>query len=334
VSEQLTTAGPYQIVDVLQRGSRAVVYLARREDSGMEVVLKIGKDPVRVSSDASSEGAAAIPILHRHIVRVLDQGEHNGFPYTAMERLDGRTLQELLSDESFAADLPRKIDLIAQVCLGLHYAHENHLVHSNLRPDNIFVTDDGVAKILNLGATSTIDRTMVSDNALRGSFEYMSPEQIIGRDVIDGRTDIFSAGIILYELASGRRPFQAGSTTATLARTLRDDPPPIEGHERLNAILNRALHKEPAKRFASAQEFAYALWMMDIPELAVQDEEEEPDAAASETMFADAVYEAAEQAAGDKEPSRSGFMVTKEMAMYAAIAAGVVVVGAVAFISC
>jgi serine/threonine-protein kinase len=332
VSEQLSAAGPYQIVDVLQRGARAVIYIALRPESGQEVVLKMAKDPWRGSADVAASPASQL--VHRHIVRVLDQGEHNGFPYTVMERLQGRTLQEMMADPAFAADLPTRIDLIAQLCIGLHHAHEHQIVHGNVTPDNIFVTDDGVTKVLNIGATTGVDHTVVSDNALAGSFEYMSPEQIIGRDTLDGRSDMFSAAVILYELVSGRRPFQAGTTTATLARVLRDDPPPLEGLDRLNAILRRALEKEPAKRFASAQEFAYALWMMDIPD-ATLEQEADVDLSASVTMFADAKYDdAEEEAANAPAPAVAGVVMTKQMAIYAAIAAGIVIVAAAAFVSC
>jgi serine/threonine protein kinase len=253
-----------------------------------------------------------------------------------MERLQGRTLAELMSDFTFAADVPTRVDLIAQLCVGLHHAHEQQLVHGNLRPEHVFVTDDGVTKILNFGATpSANDRTIVSDNALAGSFEYMSPEQIIGRDAIDGRSDVFSAGVLLYEFVSGRRPFQGGSTPATLARILRDDPPPLEGLDRLNTILRRALEKEPAKRFGSAQEFAYALWMMDLPVAPTEDEEDEAQAAGSETMYADAARDSAQDDDTDEEAAvGSRFPVSPQTLLYATIALAVVIVSAVAVVSC
>jgi serine/threonine-protein kinase len=274
-----------------------------RGDAEQEVVLKLAADPVRLESTA--EVAANTGLIHRHIVRVLDQGQDQGFAYLVMERLRGRTLRELIDDPAFTADLTTRIDLIAQLCLGLHCAHEQQIVHGNLRPENAFITEDGVTKILNFatfGATSPNDRTIISDNALAGSFEYMSPEQIIGRDALDGRSDVFSAGVLLYEFVAGRRPFQGASTTATLARILRDEPAPLDVPGRLNAILKRALDKEPDKRFASAQELAYALWMIDLPDTRV-DEDVEGESADSETMFADAQ---AESVPGDAEPSEEG----------------------------
>jgi serine/threonine protein kinase len=289
VNQQLSKAGPYDIVEVLHRGPRATTYLAVRDASEVEVVLKMAVDP-SLEEAASSTMA---PLVHRHIVHVVEQGYDNRFPYIVMELLRGRTLAELMADTNFVADLPTKVDLIAQVCLGLHHAHEQRVVHGNV------LTDDGTAKILNfisLGAASAVDRTIVSDHPVVGSFEYMSPEQIIGRDALDGRSDVFSVGVVLYELIAGRRPFQGVSTTATLARILRDDPAALDVPPRLNAILKRALGKEPEKRFASAQELAYALWMMGMPE-ATLEPDAEPEEGASRTMIAEPAYEEEEEEA-------------------------------------
>lgn len=291
MTDQISKAGPYDLLDVLHRGPRAVTYLAVRGDSEQEVVLKMATDPLR--GEAPPEVGARGRLVHRHIVRVLDQADDRGFPYIVMERLRGRTLREVMDDATFAADLPTRIDLVAQLCLGLHHAHEQQIVHGNVRPDNVFVTDDGVTKLLNVvsfGSTSASDRTMVSDNALAGSFEYMSPEQIIGRDAIDGRSDVFSAAVLLFESIAGHRPFQGASSTATLARILRDDPAPLNVPGRLNTILKRALEKEPDKRFASAQEFAYALWMIDAPDAGL-DTEADPEDGASETTIGESKFD-------------------------------------------
>jgi serine/threonine protein kinase len=272
VPNQLTKVGPYDIVELLRRGPRASVHVGRRPESGGEVAIKIATDGPRADEWPTASVLAATRLTHRNIVRILDVGTDKGACYIVMERLRGRTLRALLSDGAFNLDPEQRVDLVAQLCLGLHHAHEQQIVHGNVTPDNIFITEDGVTKILNFGETSVNDRTVVSDNALAGSFEYMSPEQIIGRDTVDLRSDIFSAATILYELVAGRRPFQAASTTATLARILRDDPTPIDGKERLNYLLRRALEKEPNKRFASAQEFAYSLWMLHLPEVHSEDE--------------------------------------------------------------
>ena len=333
MSEQLTKAGPYDLLDVLHRGPRAVTYVAVREQSEQEVVLKMATDPSR--GELPADVLAARRLVHRHIVRVLDQGEDNGFPYVVMQRLHGRTLGELIADPGFDLDLPTRVDLVAQVCIGLHHAHEQQVVHGNIRPDNVFVTDDGVAKILNFGTVGgASDRTMVSDNALAGSFEYMSPEQIIGRDTIDGRSDVFSAAIILYELLAGRRPFQGASATATLARVLRDDPATVDVPPRLNAVLRRALEKEPAKRYASAQEFAYALWMMDIPDAHIDEQDVDEHIDAGETMVAESQYDGVDDDAEAAAVDGGGVVLSKPMLVYGGIAAATLIVSAVALVSC
>jgi serine/threonine-protein kinase len=332
VTEQVSKAGPYELLEVLHRGPRAVTYVAIREHSEQEVVLKLATDPAR--GEIPPDVAAARGLVHRHIVRILDQGEDNGFPYLVMERLRGRTLGELMTDPTFTADLPTRVDLIAQLCIGLHYAHERHIVHGNVRPDNIFITDDGVTKILNFGAGSVgSDRTMVSDHPLAGSFEYMSPEQIIGKDAVDGRSDVFSTAIVLYELIAGRRPFQGASTTATLARILRDDPAPLDVPPRLNAILRRGLEKEAAKRYASAQEFAYALWMMDLPDAGLDRQEVDDGSDVNETMYVEPTADAA-GAEGAEQAPRGGAAMSKQMLIYGGAAAAVLILGAAAFVSC
>lgn len=273
MSDELSKLGPYDILEVLQRGPRATLYIASRPDLDGEVVVKVPSERSLTASDwPTPEILAATRLLHRHIVRLHDVGADGEVPYIAMERLRGRTLQQLIDDAAFAADVPTRTDLIAQLCIGLHYAHEQQVVHGSVRPDNVFVCEDGAVKILNFGATPSADRTMTSDHSLSGGFEYMSPEQIIGRDSIDGRSDVFSAAVLLYELVSGQRPFQGASTPATLARILRDEPPPIEGQDRLNAVLTQALEKDSTRRFATAQEFAYALWMLEMPDVASEDE--------------------------------------------------------------
>lgn len=272
MSDELAKLGPYDILEVLQRGPRATLYIASRPDLEGELVVKVPSDRTSTPDWPTREIVAATQLLHRHIARLLDVGCDGDVAYLAMERLRGSTLQQLIDSGAFAADLPARTDLIAQLCIGLHYAHEQQVVHGSVRPDNVFVCEDGAVKILNFGATPSADRTMTSDHSLSGGFEYMSPEQIIGRDSIDGRSDVFSAGVLLYELVSGQRPFQGASTPATLARILRDEPAPLEGQDRLNAVLKRALEKDSARRFASAQELAYALWMLDMPEVTAEDE--------------------------------------------------------------
>jgi serine/threonine protein kinase len=272
VTGQLSQAGPYDLLDVLHRGSRATVYLATKRDHNQEIVLKVLDDASRKGDWPTREIAAAARLSHRHIVRTLDVGADGDITYIAFERLRGRTLKQLMEDGAFTPDVHRRVDLVAQLCIGLHHAHEQLVVHGSITPDNVFVTDDGTVKILNFGAAPTVDRTVVSENALAGSFEYMAPEQIIGRDTLDGRSDVFSAAVVLYELVSGKRPFQAGSTPATLARILREDPAPLDALPRLNAVIKRALEKEPSRRFATAQELAYALWILEVPDAPGEDD--------------------------------------------------------------
>lgn len=312
--------GPYEIVEVLHRGPLATVYLALGSDSDREVAVKVAADPARGDFGASSDTVrVARRLVHRHIVRVLDAGDEDGLSYTVMERLRGRRLSECLEDPTFSPDQATRIDLVAQLCTGLHYAHEHGFVHANISPDNVFVTDDGVVKILNFGAASASDHTVVSDNALSGSVEYLSPEQLMGRESIDGRSDLFSAAAILYELLSGRRPFHGASTAVTLARIVKDDPAPLDGMPKLDRLIRRALEKDPAARFGSAQEFAYALWMLPFDTGPMEEPVEPP----SETVFSEPA--SSEPPAADAARSGVNIQVSQEMLAYGVIAAVVLI---------
>jgi serine/threonine-protein kinase len=283
------TLGAYDILRVLERGVTETVYLAVKAGSDREVAIKVAAAGFAPPSDQQQNIAISKSLVHRHIARVLDSGEDGGLSYVVVERLQGKTISELIADPDFTWDLPASVDLVAQVCMGLHYAHERGLVHGNLTPANVFLTADNVAKVLNFGvpAAPTDDKTVVSDNALAGSFEYMSPEQLEGRRAVDGRSDVFSAAVILYQLIAERRPFDAPSPTATVHRILHDEPPPLDVAPKLHAAIRRALEKNAEKRF-NAQEFAYALWMAISPDGDVLVEENEgPQGPPSETLFVD-----------------------------------------------
>ncbi len=261
IDSSRTAIGPYQIVRGIGRGATGTVYLARAEN-GSEVAVKVLQSGAadEAFERFSREVSVAQSLVHRHVVRVCDSGADEGVPYFVMEVLHGKSLRDLLKEHPTGLDVETAVDVVAQLCLGLHHAHEHGLVHRDVKPANVFMTEEGVAKVLDFGVAKLSDTTVTADGSLVGTLAYMAPEQLNADAPIDGRADVFSAAVVLYELLTGQRPFTADSTAAMLARIAHDDPAPIPQSAELDAIVRKALQKDPADRQASAQELAYDLW--------------------------------------------------------------------------
>lgn len=297
-SSALQRVGEYELLEAIGRGATGTVYRARSVSTGETVALKMlhgGASDESVERFAR-EVAIAEQIVHRHVVSVLDTGLEDGVPYLVMELLRGQTLAEIIRARAAEVSVEQTLDLVAQVCLGLHSAHEQGLVHRDVKPANVFVTHDGVAKVLDFGVAKLADTTVTADGSLVGTLAYMAPEQLHSRVEIDGRADVFSTGVILYELLTGRRPFEADSSAAMLARILSAEPAPLPaslaGSPRLQALVDRALAKEPNQRFPSAQAFAHALWAVQLEAHATarrptaSEEEADPRPVAAEATLA------------------------------------------------
>lgn len=316
------TIGPYEIVSVLDRGRSATIYAGFAPDTGREVAVKVLADAEGPSFDAQSP---ARQLVHRHIVRVFDQGVDGDLSYVVMERLRGRTLRQRLTDPRFGDAIEMRTDLVAQLCVALHAAHRHGLVHGRITPDNVFVTDDGVVKVLNFVRLSTSGATLVSGATSPADAEYSSPEQLLGSETIDGRADVFSAGVILYELVTGRHPFHSSSVMATHDRIVRETQAPLDGMPALNDIVAHALEKDPERRTRSAQELAHAIWRLSL----VPDTPPVEEAAPAETVYVerDPVPQAAPPAPVDWMTSLTGSR-TNTMAAGAAIGALLLLGGA------
>jgi len=273
-----TRVGPYEIVAALGAGGMGEVYRAHDSRLGREVAIKVL--PASFAADADrlrrfEQEARAIGALnHANILAVYDVGTHEGAPYVVSELLEGETLRARVGD----APLPRRkaIDYATQIARGLAAAHEKGIVHRDLKPDNVFVTRDGRVKILDFGLAKMTEAPSVdSETALvrdapetgagtvLGTVGYMSPEQVRGRKV-DHRSDIFSFGVVLYEMLTGRRAFQGGSAVETMNAILTTEPAPTEvGGQPLPAVLDRivmhCLEKSPEERFQSVQDIAFDL---------------------------------------------------------------------------
>jgi serine/threonine protein kinase/tetratricopeptide (TPR) repeat protein len=268
--------GRYEILAKLGAGGMGEVYRARDQSLGRDVALKLLPETVREDPDRlrrfEQEARAASALNHPNIVTIHDIGQSDGVPYIAMEVIEGQTLRTLMRSKPLFNK--RTLGLAAQAAEGLARAHGAGIIHRDLKPDNLMVTHDGLLKILDFGLAKLHepDALLAGDaptepatrpGVLMGTVGYMSPEQAKGCPV-DFRSDQFSCGAILYELATGRRAFEKETPIQTLAAVIEEDPTPI--HE-LNPlvptpfrwIVERCLKKNPDERYASTVDLAREL---------------------------------------------------------------------------
>ncbi len=226
----MNTLDRYEILGELGRGAISIVYDARDLLTDDPVALKLIESPLWAPPTSAAERlrflAEAMPVWqlrHRNIVRVYDAGDIDGRLYIAMERLKGRTLRRVL-DESPLPGVPRSLRMAAELASGLAHAHERGILHRYLKPSNIFVFADGRAKITDFGMAPLRDAALASSSHV-ACLSYMSPEEIRRDDAIDGRSDIFSLGVVLYEMLTGERPFSGDSPDEVMRNVLEAEPP-------------------------------------------------------------------------------------------------------------
>jgi serine/threonine protein kinase len=265
--------GRFQVVEQIGAGGNGVVYRAYDTGLGRDVALKVlfpefGKDTERLRR-FEQEARAASSLNHPNIVTVYEIGVHENAPYLVSELLEGHTLR----DELRAGSMPvrKALNYAAQIANGIAAAHEKGIVHRDLKPENIFVTGDRGLKILDFGLAKLVpERSALSDSPtigtgpgiILGTVGYMSPEQVRGESA-DSRSDIFSIGVVVYEMLTGTRPFQGETAVETMHIILKDDPadlkeslqisPPIEN------LVRHCLEKNPGRRYQSARDLAFHL---------------------------------------------------------------------------
>src|SRR5207249_379814 len=252
--------GKYLVTGRIGRGGMGMVYRGWDEILEREVAVKTLT--LEGSLDEESrrrfhiEAKAAARLQHPNIITVYELGEDRGLPFIAMELLPGTDLEGLMrSGEPLM--LQEKLDLVIQVCRGLAYAHEHKIVHRDIKPSNVRVLEDGSVKIMDFGIAKLGGTGVTKTGMMVGTVHYMSPEQIRG-ETLDGRSDLFSVGVILYELLAGRRPFAGEGVTAVLYKIINDEPPELEPGELgadatgLRAAMKRMLAKDREQRPATA----------------------------------------------------------------------------------
>jgi len=263
--------GRYRITAELGKGSMGIVYEGIPQDGDHPVAIKVFYPDRQLSAEQTSnlrdrferEGAALRQVRHENIVSVLEVGSEEGFEYFVMEKLQGHNLKELFSMGT-RFTLSEAFDIMLQLLAGLEACHAAGIVHRDVKPANVIRSSSGAIKLTDFGIARIItDQTLSRVGTIVGTPNYMSPEQIRGEEV-DHRTDIFSAGVLMYELLTSKKPFDGPDVTAIMYNVINVHPPsprffngvlPIDIEE----AAYKALAKVPADRYSNAAKFAGAL---------------------------------------------------------------------------
>jgi serine/threonine-protein kinase len=259
----------FEILSVLGAGGMGVVYKARDRELDDLVALKMLKRELwgdRTQLERlKSEIKLARKITHPNVLRTFDFGEIDGIPYISMEYIRGVTLRYLL-DQTHRLPYSAGLRLAKQLCAGLGAAHAVGVMHRDIKPENLILTPAGNAKLMDFGIARPIERLTPGQTQVGfivGTPQYLSPEQLQGGEV-DARADIYSAGIVLYEIFTGELPFSAPTAMELMMMHLRVPPQSPRSHwaeipERLEQIILRCLEKEPQKRYPSVVELQHDL---------------------------------------------------------------------------
>lgn len=267
-SQQYLLNKRYRLLSPIGAGGMAVVYKAQDLALGRLVAVKILREPLTGDPDFlarfQQEARAAANLAHPNIVTVHDFGRDGGRNYIVMEFIEGKDLKTLIKDGS-PFKVERALDLIIQICAGIGYAHRAGLVHCDVKPQNILLTADGRVKVTDFGiarALATLQPGETTD-IVWGSPQYYSPEQAAG-EAPTPASDVYSIGVVLYEMLAGRLPFVASTQQALAMMHLRDEPPRLTLFnpalpETLERIVHKVMAKEPAARYRTADQLGRIL---------------------------------------------------------------------------
>jgi serine/threonine-protein kinase len=271
---KLSRLGRFEILSELGKGAMGVVYLAKDPSIGRLVAIKTIRASGGDEDDSESrefrerfmrEAQTAGILSHPNIVTIYDVGEdtESGVSFIAMEYIEGKTIKSLLGDvNQFPSD--QIADIIGQVAEALDYAHRKGIIHRDIKPANIMITTDGKVKITDFGIAKVASSNLTTTGQFLGTPNYMSPEQVTGASV-DGRSDIFSLGVVLYEMLSRRKPFSGENLTTISYKIVHESFAPVADPSRnvpaeFDAILAKALSKDPWNRYQRGKDFALALY--------------------------------------------------------------------------
>jgi serine/threonine-protein kinase len=266
VADNTIVDGRYRITGRIGSGGMADVYSAEDTHLGREVAIKVLYR--RFAQDAEfverfrREAKSAAGLQHPNVVNVFDRGEHDGTYYIAMEHLRGQTLKAVVSAEAPLAEV-RAIDIGIQILRAAGFAHRRGVIHRDFKPHNVICDDADGVKVTDFGIARAGASEMTETGSIMGTAQYLSPEQAQGHGVT-AESDLYSIAVVLYEMLSGRVPFEGDSAVSIALKHLNDPPPALSVarpgiHPALEAVVMRGLAKQPSQRFAGADEFIAAL---------------------------------------------------------------------------
>lgn len=257
--------GRYLLGEVIGKGGMAVVYKAYDFRSGRTVAVKVLREQYNQDAEFvrrfQQEAEAASAISHENLIDIYDVGEQNGTRFIVMEYVDGMTLKSLIREHG-ALDNYSAITIARQICTALQIAHDAHIIHRDIKPQNILLDRKGIAKLADFGIAKTSDTQTITgdgDSGVLGSVHYFSPEQARGESA-NARSDLYSLGVVLYEMVTAQLPFHGDTPVAIALHHMNSAPrPPIELNDKvtpaLNEIILKAIRKKPEDRYQSARDF-------------------------------------------------------------------------------
>jgi tRNA A-37 threonylcarbamoyl transferase component Bud32 len=265
VEQARPSLGRYEILEELGRGAMGIVYKGRDPKLGRMTAIKTIRftddfdedQALKIKEQFYREAEVVAKLSHPNIVTIYDVGEDLDLSYLAMEYLEGESLEQHARVESLLP-IRKTIDVTTQVCDALEYAHSHGIVHRDIKPANIMVLNNGLVKVTDFGIARATTSSKTRTGVIKGTPYYMSPEQISGMKV-DGRSDIFSLGIVFYQLLTGELPFGGENLAAIMYQITTVDPEPVTKHnpkvyKAAVAILNRALEKSLENRYQGAKQ--------------------------------------------------------------------------------
>lgn len=257
----------YQVIAHLGSGGMAEVYCATDLQLGRKVALKVLHERFAADDEFverfKREASSAAGLQHQHLVAVYDRGEWDGTSYIAMEYVAGQTLKQIVTDNGGPIAPARAVDLTVQILRAARFAHRRGVIHRDFKPQNVIVDDEGRAKVTDFGIARAGASDMTQTGSIMGTAQYLSPEQAQGH-AVTARSDLYSIGIILYELLTGKVPFEADSAVTIALKQVSEAPvaPSLLNRAvtpELESVVLGALMKDPQERFADADEFIAAL---------------------------------------------------------------------------
>ncbi len=254
--------GRYEILQLLGEGGMGAVYKARDRELDRPVALKLIRPELASSPSIlarfKQELLLSRQVTHKNVIRIYDLGDADGVKFITMEFVEGRDLRALIQEKKkFSPE--EAVEIMQQVCQALEAAHNVGVIHRDLKPQNIMREDSGRILVMDFGLARTMEGDgMTQVGALVGTMEYMSPEQALAKD-LDQRSDLFTAGLILYEMLTGKMPYRAESALASLIKRTQERAIPISDHDAtlpgaLTGIVNKCLERDPKLRYQSATE--------------------------------------------------------------------------------